>query len=384
MAKKTYLCPMLTRFRTLATIVALCIALGCNQHSREDGHTFEFVAYAPEYASGFAIDCDTEDNTLIRVTRPWQGKQPKEQTLAIFQSKESAADYHGQHIVGHAQRVVCMSSSYIAMLDAIGRADAVVGVSGKQYIFNTAISTNPDIKDIGYDSNIDYEALLALRPDVVLMYGITSEESTVTAKLRELQIPYLYLGDYTEQSPLGKAEWVVVIGEIVGCRAYAEQIFADIVARYETIKASVATTCKPKVMFNLPYQDVWYMPSDDSYIVRLVEDAGGEYIYKGNNPTGGSRGISLEEALILVNRADIWLNPSQVLSLEELRAVAPHFAGSTVVREGKVYNNNRIRTQYGGSDFWESAIVRPDVVLRDLAAIIGGEQSDLYYHHKLK
>ena len=383
MPKKAYLCPMLTRLRILIATIALCIVAGCNQHPATDTHIFDTIAYAPQQASGFVIECDKDHNTIIRVTRPWQGKAPVEQSLAIFNTQEAAVGYNGQYIVGHAKRVVCMSSSYIAMLDAIGKSDAIVGVSGKQYIFNKTISHNPNIKDIGYDSNIDYEALLTLRPDIVLMYGITSEDSTVTAKLRELKIPYLYLGDYTEQSPLGKAEWVIAIGEIVGCRAYAEQIFDDIVARYNAIKAKVINTDRPKVMFNLPYQDVWYMPSDDSYIVRLIEDAGGEYIYKGHNPSGGSRGISLEEALILVNRADIWLNPSQVLSLDELRAVAPHFAGSEVVRSGRVYNNNRIRTEYGGSDFWESAIVRPDVVLSDLASIVKGDDNNLYYHHKL-
>ena len=375
---------MLSLFRILVGFIALVIAVGCNQHTNADGHIFDEVTYAPVHASGFVIECDAEQNTLIRVTRPWQGKDPAEQTLAIFQCEETAANYRGQHIVGYAERIVCMSSSYIAMLDAIGKASTVVGVSGKQYIFNSTISSNPAVKDIGYDSNIDYEALLMLRPDVVLMYGISSEDSTVTAKLRELNIPYLYLGDYTEQSPLGKAEWVIAIGEIVGCRVVAEQLFTDIVERYNAIKANVDTTNKPKVMFNLPYQDVWYMPSDDSYIVRLVEDAGGEYIYKGKNPSGGSRGISLEEALLLVNRTDIWLNPNSVLTLEELRAIAPHFAGSEVVTSGNVYNNNRIRTPEGGSDFWESAIVRPDVVLSDLASIFSGDDSNLYYHHKLQ
>ncbi len=375
---------MLSRLRILVYFIAATIAIGCNQLATEDDHIFDEVAYAPEHASGFVIECDSEQNTIIRVTRPWQGNAPAEQTLAIFQSQEAAANYRGQHIIGPAERIVCMSSSYIAMLDAVGKASSVVGVSGKSYIFNSVVSSNPAVKDIGYDSNIDYEALLMLRPDVVLMYGINSEDSTVTAKLRELNIPYLYLGDYTEQSPLGKAEWVVAIGEIVGCREVAEQLFSDIVERYNAIKATLNTGHRPKVMFNLPYQDVWYMPSDDSYIVRLVEDAGGEYIYKGKNPTGGSRGISLEEALLLVNRADIWLNPSQVLTLEELRTVAPHFAASKVVKSGNVYNNNRIRTSYGGSDFWESAIVRPDVVLNDLASILSGNDSELYYHHKLK
>ena len=86
----------------------------------------------------------------------------------------------------------------------------------------------------------------------------------------------------------------------------------------------------------------------------------------------------------MVGGTDIWLNPNSVLTLEELRAVAPHFAECVVVKSGNVYNNNRIRTSYGGSDFWESAIVRPDVVLSDLAAIFSGDDSDLYYHHKLE
>ena len=125
------------------------------------------------------------------------------------------------------------------------------------------------------------------------------------------------------------------------------------------------------------------MPSDDSYMVQLVEDAGGEYIYKGNNPSGGSRGIGLEEALLLVDKADIWLNVGQCTSLDELRSVAPHFANTAVVRRGDVYNNNRRRSPSGGSDFWESAIVRPDVVLSDLAKIMQRRGDSLYYHHRL-
>jgi iron complex transport system substrate-binding protein len=216
------------------------------------------------------------------------------------------------------------------------------------------------------------------------MYGITAENSAVTSKFRELGIPYLYLGDYTEQSPLGKAEWMVAVAEIVGCREGAEQIFLEIEERYNLQRDSVSEGQRPKVMFNLPYQDVWYMPSDDSYMVRLVEDAGGEYIYKGKNPTSGSKGISLEEAIALVSRADVWLNVGQCLTLDEVRATAPLFATMSVVECGEVYNNNRRRSEGGGSDFWESAIVQPDVVLRDLVTILQGGKEELYYHHKLE
>jgi len=295
-----------------------------------------------------------------------------------------AEGYDGQYIVGAAERVVCMSTSHIAMLDALGADARVVGVSGKQYVMNEAVVARPEVKDVGYDSNLDYETLISLRPDVVLMYGVAAENTAVTAKFRELGIPYIYLGDYTEQSPLGKAEWMVAVAEIVGCRELGEELFLEVVERYEAVRDSVMADDKPKVMFNLPYQDVWYMPSDDSYMVRLVEDAGGEYIYKGKNPTGGSCGISLEEALLLVADADLWLNVGQCRSLDELRAAAPHFVSSEVVKRGNVYNNNLRQTAAGGSDFWESAIVRPDIVLRDMVDIMRGHDDNLYYHRRLK
>lgn len=367
----------------IALTLSLCV--GCVDVQSHGDERFETVIYEPLYASGFTIDEDEAGNTLVRVTRPWQGAALEEQTLAIFSTEEAAKGYTGQHIVGHADRVVCMSTSHIAMLDAIECVDAVVGVSGKQYITNEAVANNPAVKDIGYDSNLNYEALVLLNPDVVLMYGVSAANDAVTAKLRDLGIPYLYLGDYTEELPLGKAEWVVAIAEIMGRRERGEEVFAQIVQRYNEVRGSVVRSADaPKVMFNLPYQDVWYMPSDDSYMVQLVEDAGGRYIYKGKNPSGGSKGISLEEAYMLVSDTDIWLNAGQCSTMEELRNSAPHFANTPVVLAGKVYNNNRRRTEAGGSDFWESAIVRPDVVLRDLVTIIAGGDDETYYYQQLK
>lgn len=366
-----------------STLLILCTCIGCTEHSGVSDKVFEERAYTPQHASGFCIDADSEGNTLLRVTRPWQGDDIVEQRLAIFRSREAAEGYRGAHIIGDAERIICMSTSHIAMLECIGEVGRVVGVSGKEYIMSSAIAQNNTILDVGYDSNLDFETLVALHPDIILMYGITAENTIVTGKLRELGIPYLYLGDYTEQSPLGKAEWLVAIAEIAGCRELGIELFNGITERYEEVHTHATSASGPKVMLNIPYQDVWYMPADDSYMVRLIEDAGGEYIYKGKNPTGGSRGISLEEALLLVREADIWLNVGQCTSLAELRAAAPHFRDCEVVRRGDVYNNNNRRTAAGGSDFWESAIVRPDIVLQDLASIFNRCDDTLYYHHKL-
>lgn len=376
---------MIRTLKILAPVLIFSLLVGCSGGVKRGAESFTDSVYTPKYASGFTIDADEMGNTLVRVMRPWQGDALQAQTLAIFATEADAEGYEGEYIVGHASRVVCMSTSYIAMLAAIDAVDAVVGVSGKQYVMNKAVASNADVKDVGYDSNLDYETLVMLDPDVVLMYGVTAENGAVTAKLRDLGIPYLYLGDYTEESPLGKAEWLVAVAEIMGCRELGIERFTEIEQRYNDTKNSVQRTAvAPKVMFNLPYQDVWYMPSDDSYMVQLVEDAGGEYIYKGKNPTGGSKAISLEEAYMLVSDADIWFNVGQCSTLEELRRSAPHFVATSVVTRGEVYNNNRRRTSAGGSDFWESAIVRPDVVLEDMATIIAGGDGELYYHQQLE
>ncbi|MBR5206672.1 MAG: ABC transporter substrate-binding protein [Alistipes sp.] len=369
----------------LLFVATLFILVSCTSRGEKRDFATAVTIYQPAYASGFEIVADGEQNTLLRVTRPWQGEAIAEQSLAIFADKESAEGYSGQRIIGHARRVVCMSTSHIAMLDALGLIEAVVGVSGKQYVMNEYVARNVEVADVGYDSNLDYERLLLLRPDVVLLYGVSAENTSVTTKLRELRIPYLYLGDYVEQSPLGKAEWMVAVAEIMGCRERGEELFADIVERYEAVKSGIEYKGeRPKVMFNTPYQDVWYMPSDESYMVRLVEDSGGEYIYKGHNTSSGSVGISLEEAYMLAAEADVWMNVGQCSTLDELRSAAPHFANVGVVVRGEVYNNNARATAAGGSDFWESAIVRPDVVLEDMATIMRGGEEEMYYHHKLR
>lgn len=364
-------------------IVTCLVCAGCVTKQGEDISRFKDIVYTPRYAKGFEIMADEGGNMLLRVTQPWQGIAPQPQTLAIFKDGV-AANYTGEHTLRHPQRIVCMSSSHIAMLDALGLSSTIVAVSGKRYVMTEGVADNPEVADIGYDSNLDYERLITLRPDLVLMYGVSAEDTSVTSRLRTMGIPYIYLGDYTEQSPLGKAEWLVAVAHIMGQGERGVEIFNAIAERYNAIKQSVTPyDIHPTVMLNTPYQDIWYMPSDRSYIVQLIEDAGGAYIYKGKNTTEASCAISIEEALNLVGRADIWLNVGQCTTLDELRTAAPLFAEMEVVTQGHVYNNNRRRTAAGGSDFWESAIVNPDIVLNDMVRIMQLKSDSLYYHHKL-
>lgn len=350
---------------------------------------FDQTLYTPEYASGFSITGSGEgSSSLLTVSDPWQGAEGVSSQLFISRdNEEPPADFSGQILKGDAKRIVTMSSTHVAMLDALGMADRIVGVSGLDFITNPYIHSRNDIGDVGYDGNINYEVLLSLNPDLVLLYGVTGA-SSMESKLKELGIPYIYIGDYLEESPLGKAEWMVALAEIVGSREVGERRFKEIPERYEQLKSRVKRVASesdcPKVMLNIPYGDSWFMPPTGSYMVRLISDAGGEYLYR-ENTGSSSLPIDMEKAYHLTSEADVWLNTGSVKSLEELRHACPKFSDTQVFRKGMVYNNNRGATPGGGNDFFESGIVRPDIVLRDLVKIFYPElvTEDFVYYRKL-
>ena len=336
--------------------------------------------YTPHYAKGFSIERDkATGEKLLCIKNPWQGADG----VTFYSKIDSLAP---------PKRIVAMSSSFAAMLDAIGCADRIVGLSGCQFIYNTALCeqiAEGVIGEVGYDSAFDFEKICALNADIVLLYGIAGEAKAMTSKLDELRIPYIYIGEYLEADPLGKAEWVVALATLCGVEAEGKAFFAEVEERYNTLREQNSTsTNKPRVMLNTPYRDTWFMPSHDSYIVRLIEDAGGEYVLaksEGNTSTT-SKPISLEEALELALGADFWLNLGQTASLDELCAVAPRFAKVGAVRQGRVYNNTKRTNESRGSDFWESGAIRPDIILEDLVKILHHEAptDSLYYYTKLQ
>lgn len=371
-------------------VLAITI-VSCGGNGNSSVSTYADSIYIPEYASGFRIlGAEGRSSVIIESVNPWQGADSVVTRLFIARDgEEPPQGFDGQVIEGDARRIVAMSSTHIAMLDVIGETARVVGVSGMDFISNDAVRSRRDnIGDVGYDGNVNYELLLSLQPDIILLYG-TNGASGMEPKLKELGIPYVYIGEYLEDSALGKAEWIVVVAEIVGKRDEGIKAFSAIPERYNAIREKAADFLKrssrPKVMINLPYGDSWFMASTSSYLVRLIEDAGGDYVYKKNN-SNESRPIDLEEAFMLVSASDKWINVGQTRSLDELRKNYPKFAATKPVVSGEVYNTTGRVAANGANDYWERGVVEPDVVLRDMVMIFHPElaDSDLVYYEKLK
>ena len=358
------------------------VAISCTSTKKTDKELFT-PYYTPKYAQSFSIVTDNNSRKILIISNPYQSDKPFEQRIYLLEEGQSAPE--GEIAVNTpVQKISCLSSSHVAMLSAIGVADRVVGVSGVKFITNATV--REQAAEIGYDTAIDFEQLKGIGTDVILLYGLYGEQSSLTTKLTQLGIPYIYIGDYIESSPLGKAEWIVALSALCALESKGKEYFSALESRYNALKATAANySSRPKVMLNTPYRDTWFMPSVRSYAVTLITDAGGEYLYP-QNCSAQSEPISLEQALLLASEADVWINVGQMASLEQLKRENPKFANMPAVANRRVYNNTKRTTANGGSDFWESGAVNADIVLADMIKLLhtNATTDSLYYYKRLE
>ena len=308
----------------------------------------------------------------------------QDSTTAIIVTYPSSQQVDTLRVNSPMDRLICMSSSHVAAMSAIGADKHIIAVSGLKYISDQDLKRN-DVKDIGYDAALDYEAILKLQPDLLVTYAVTGAEPAYVSKLRSLGVRTLVLHDHLEQHPLARAEYVRLFGALTGRMEAADSVYHDVRDRYLELSANVDRTTKVKVLINMPYGDAWYIPGREGYMSQLVRDAGGEIL--GAVPgESASSVVSLEQAYEYSLEADLWLNPGPCRTREELAAAHHMFPRFGPMAKGlPIYNNIRCVNEGGGNDFWESGAVRPDLILEDLISIMnhakGGEKAGSQYYH---
>lgn len=289
------------------------------------------------------------------------------------------------------ERVVCMSTTHIAMIKALGRSSSVRAFSGTGFIYDDQVRKlvdNGEISEAGYEDNLNKELILSLHPDIVIAYGIGSESAGYLGKLKEMGIKVLFNADYLEEDPLGKAEWIKLFGVLYNCRPFADSLFEHIVDEYNRYKSLIAekAVSKPKILLGLPFRDSWFVSPGNSYISKLISDAGGEYLWE-DSESDVSMPMGLENVYIKAVSADFWLNTGSASSVKEIAAVDPRLRQLPCYKSGRLYNNNRRLSPGGGNDYWESGCLNPHIILRDIASIIHPglfTEDGLYYYINLK
>jgi len=234
-------------------------------------------------------------------------------------------------------------------------------------------------------NNLPYT--LIKRNDKVALYGIGGESAGYIGKLKELGIKVLFNADYLETDPLGKAEWIKMIGSLYAREDMADSIFRNIESEYNQLKLFIRKNApeKPKVLLGLPFRDTWFISPGNSYISGLLDDAGGDYLWKQTTslvsmPTG------IENVFLKALDADYWLNAGSAETMNEIMSIDPRLSELRCFKNGNVFNNNKRINANGGNDYWESGSLNPDIILKDIATILHPglfRDYDLFYYRKL-
>ncbi len=343
-----------------------------------------------QYAHGFQIEKNS-GFTKLSVFNPWGNARNVSFDYYLIEKGKTIPQtlLHEKIIETPVERVICLSTTHIAFLDALEETHTVVGISGSGYVSNSKVRSRMEqgeVPDVGYGQNLNYELIVNQKPELVMVYGVGSEVTNLTQKLEELEIPVIMVAEYLEENPLGKAEWIKFIATLFQKEEQAENYFQNVENEYFRLKTLAANqNRKPKVLVGSPYNDSWWVPGGKSYLANLIADAGGDYLGK-TSTSRESYVISFENALVWGSEADVWINMSNIASKKEIAATDQRFQSFRVFREGKIYNNIKRLGSHGGNDFWESGTVNPHLVLRDLIAVFhpGLIEEELTYYQELK
>lgn len=272
------------------------------------------------------------------------------------------------------RRIVALSVTHLPPLDELGALDRLVGVGQAKLIYHPEVRArldSGDVTQVATGGRPDVERLLALGPDAI-MTSIINETDNGMQAMRNAGLPVIVNADYMEPTPLGRAEWIEFMALFLGPaeRARANRLYADIARNYRTLAERARRAApKPVVLLNTEFKGTWYMAGGESYMARLLADAGARYPWADTDVTG-TLPLDFEAVFARASDADVWLTMGQADSRAALLRQNPLYAKFRAFRDGRLYNNDARTTRGGGNDYWERALSHPDKLLADLVRIL--------------
>ena len=282
-----------------------------------------------------------------------------------------------------AERVVCTSATHMGFISELGMTDKVVGVCRPDRVYNLSKEDRERITDIGDDMQPNMEKILMLNPDLVILYTY-AQGDPIPAQVEALGIPVLYCNEWTETTPLARAEWIRMFGAVFGCQQKADSVFASVCDAYVRMRAmgDGQLAMGKSIMSGMSWRGTWYVPAGGTFMGKLFRDAEAQYKYE-DNPASSSIPLTMEQAIQDFAQADVWVG-CEANSLKELEAIDKKHTWFKAYQTGEVYNFRRRALPSGANDFWESATVHPERVLDDLQKVLRGDTTELYYMQQLR
>jgi iron complex transport system substrate-binding protein len=366
---------MKSNFLYSFAIFSLFFIFGCKQSDKEKSTKISTVINSIKYAKGLEL-YKYKGFRIMKVTKPW----PEATTEFIYILKEKGVvvpDSLKQFpiISIPLQSIVTTSTTHIPALEMLGVENTLIGFPSTNFISSSKTRKRIDagkVHEVGVNERLNTEILINLKPDAIVTFGINNNNSTID-NLKKSGLSVLINGDWTEQSPLGKAEWIKFFGALYNLDDVANSIFKSIEQNYTTaLDLAKKTTSIPTVLSGAMYQDQWYVPQGESWAALFLKDAKANYLW--NDTKGiGSLSLPFEKVFEKGQNAEFWIAPGDYSSLKQMSESNSHYTEFASFKNKKVYSYAVNKGPKGGIIYFELASARPDLVLKDLIKIFHSE-----------
>jgi iron complex transport system substrate-binding protein len=323
-----------------------------------------------KYAKGFDIVNKNGVKKLIIKAAYQNSKSISE--YEIRQIAVEKSDFKNNIIHVPIEKIVVTSTTHIPMVELLNEEEAILGFPHAKYVSSEKTRILIDagkIIEIGKENALNTEILLDLNPELVVGYSVSSADKSLTT-VKKSGINVIYNGDWLEETPLGRAEWIKFFGVLFDKEEQAGRIFKEIEYNYVAAKSiAMKAKVKPTVLSGaIMSKDIWNLPAGESFVANYLKDANLEYLW-GDSEGKGSLSLSFESVFEKGKNADFWIAPGYFSSKEQLLSSNQMYAEFNAFKNDKIYTPTLKKGETGGVLYYELAPTRPDLVLKDIIKI---------------
>lgn len=346
-------------------------------------------------------------------------------TAAVLNPWRSGEVLH-EYTLRDYNRAVSATSLHAFLAYRLGAMDRLAGVMDADYIVAPELrgALSPDA-DMGSSQSPNLERIRAAGADLIFASPF---ENAGYGSLETLGIPIVECADYMETTPLGRAEWMRFYGRLLGRAAQADSLFERELKAYEALSAQAANAgieaaptngasapslsaqtastgietapsndasapvskatvpeasaegqptaslSRPTVLLGKRTGQAWYVPGGESFMARLLNDAGAAYAFA-DEPTTGSLPLDFEAVYSRAKDADLWLftyaappdadGTFPPMTYADLADDDERYTHFRAFREHRIWACNTLAVPYFDALPWA-----PSAFLRELMAIV--------------
>lgn len=384
----------MNRHMTWATLTLLSVqVLACGSPVPEAGPNDSTDACVAEFEPGvdyYPVKADLrhaqyfsvtyhEHYKVLRSTMPATNWGPEVADLVVLNRcgtppPSLEGELAGATVIETPVRRLASNSVASALrLRVLGHEDRIAAMP--ENVFDSTLATRVaggDVHTISGHGAPGLEPLLVEGVDALVLFTSSLEHAGTVESARELGLGGLPLLSWAEPTYLGQAEWIKHHALLVEAEAEAEAFFDDVERRYHAAERRAEDLPGVRVLWATPTERGRWWVEAGNWQDEVLRAAGGINVFTAQEDES-SIVLAVEQIVAAGEGVEVWITndvaPSRLSGLAPLTDIAAWDSGRTWhVHRRSIESRNAF-------DWNETPLLRPDLVLEDLIAVLHPETS---------